>query len=294
MADYNEPLPDEEKIKIASNFICHAPAGEFKEVINDVRVLLNNDNLLREHAPSVFSQYSKDQLTPVTISNQNGEHHQVLITEYNDLGNGRFYDPRTQQSFKYDHVREEASQFQPHPPLNNEIENWRSALDETWSIYCKEHYKNGISSVFANLVDGLLQLSACIEDHQFQPNNYCNGRWRSVWTIEFNPSELNKTYKLNGLIRVQVHYYEDGNVQLVTSKEIEETVEINDIKQFATEFVNVVEQAENTYQTAISENYQTMSETTFKALRRPLPLTRAKIDWSNIKNYRIANDLRNQ
>ena len=98
----------------------------------------------------------------------------MLISDYNDLGNGRFYDPRTQQSFKYDHVREEASQFQAHPP-NAEIEAWRSALDETWSIYCKEHYKNGISSVFANGENGLLQLSACIEDHQFQPSNYWEG-----------------------------------------------------------------------------------------------------------------------
>jgi len=293
MADYNEPLADEDKIKIASNFIYHAPPGEFKEVINDVRCLLNNDNLLREHAPSVFSQYSKDQLTPVTL-NHNGTEHQVLITEFNDLGNGRFYDPKSQLSFKYDHVRKEASQFQQHPPPNNEIENWRSALDETWTIYCKEHYKNGISSVFANVDDGLLTLSACIEDHQFQPNNYCNGRWRSVWSLTFNPKELNNAYDLEGCVKVQVHYYEDGNVQLVTSKEIKESVEVIDSKQLANEFVNVVEQAENTYQTAITENYQTMSETTFKALRRPLPLTRNKIDWQNIKNYRIGNELKNQ
>jgi len=292
MADY-EQLPDEEKIKIASNFIAHAPPGELKHVINDVRSLLDNDNLLREHAPSVFSQYSKDQLTPVTL-NHNGVEHQVLITEYNDLGNGRFYDPRSQLSFKYDHVREEATQLQPYTPNNSEAENWRSALDETWSIYCKEHYKNGVSSVFVNTENGLLILSACIEDHQFQPNNYCNGRWRSVWNLTFNPNELNRNYELEGLIRVQVHYYEDGNVQLVTSKDVKESIEINDNKQLATEFVNNVEQAENAYQNAISENYTTMSETTFKALRRPLPLTRNKIDWQNIKNYRIGSELKQQ
>ena len=156
----------------------------------------------------------------------------MLITDYNDLGNGRFYDPRTQQSFKYEHVKGEASHFE-HCQLSNDTELWRSALDETWSIYCKEHHKNGISSVFANIDDGLLRLSACIEDHQFQPSNYCNGRWRSVWNLVFNPTELNKTFELKGLVRVQVHYYEDGNVQLVTSKEIKETIEIN-----VSDFVN--------------------------------------------------------
>ncbi|KAL3172690.1 hypothetical protein MRX96_012742 [Rhipicephalus microplus] len=260
-SDYDEPISDQEKVRIVSDFIQLAPPGEFNEVFNDVRLLLNNDTLLKEKASSAFAQYNKDQLTPVEIE---GSEHQALITHYNDLGEGRFYDPRTRQSFRYDHLRKEATDYQSHPPGSSGDGSFQPPQE--------------------------LALVACLEDHQFQAQNYWNGRWRSVWTVNF-PSGA-ATADVKGLVRVQVHYYEDGNVQLVSSKEIKATLNITNEQQAAKEFVQIVEDAENEYQTAISENYQAMSDTTFKALRRQLPLTRTKIDWTKILNYKIASELK--
>jgi len=288
MGDYDEEIKDSEKVRIASSFIKDAPPGEFNEVFNDVRILLNNDRLLKEEASGAFAEYNIEQFTPCKIT---GAEDLVLITKHGKINGSQFYDPSSKQQFHYDHLRKEANEVEPYSAEEGS-EGWRVAVDEAVRKYLKNHYSRGAMSVYGVTSGSEITLTVCIEDHQFQPQNFWNGRWRSEWSVVFDKTTLG-TAAVKGHCKLQVHYYEDGNVQLVSNKDIEKEVNFTDPTSLAEELAKVVEAAESEYQRAIAENYQMMSDTTFKALRRQLPITRTKIDWNKIVSYRVGYELKN-
>lgn len=90
---------------------------------------------------------------------------------------------------------------------------------------------------------------------------------------------------LRGELKVQVHYYEDGNVQLNTSKEYDAAIQPSSCKdpvKFATEIVGQISKLEAEFQIALNDNHNQLSSNTFKSLRRALPLSKTKIEWQSI------------
>jgi len=77
-----------------------------------------------------------------------------------------------------------------------------------------------------------------------------------------------------------VHYFEDGNVQLHAA--IEKNVKINvaDEASTAAGLVKAIQRMETDYQAALEEMYVDMHDTTFKAMRRFLPISKMPMTWN--------------
>ena len=89
---------------------------------------------------------------------------------------------------------------------------------------------------------------------------------------------------------MNVHYYEDGNVALKTAKNISPT----SLASTATgaDVVREIAKIERGYQEELNRAFVSLSEGSFKGLRRQLPVTRQKVEWEKVGGYRLGTDLR--
>jgi len=270
-------VTEQEIIDIANNFLLSSPPGEFMEVVTDVRALLPNETIINSTASRTFREYNTEQMV---IVDSPGQKHKFLVTKYGEVADGQYLDPRSRQVVSYDHIKQAVTTARA---VSNEmdggLEPLRSAFEKAFIDYVSQHYPNGAGSVYGK--NG--EIITCTSSAKFNPGNFWNGRWRAVWTY--------KDGQLTGTFKVVVHYYEDGNVQLNTNN----TQKVKIIpganpEATAKTAVETIQKTEAAYQQALDTSYATMGDTTFKALRRALPITRTKIDWNKIKNYKIGGE----
>jgi capping protein alpha len=267
-----------DQVKIANNFLLNAPPGEFMEVVTDVKTLLPQAGMLDSSAPTTFKRYNEDQM--VQADSEDGSH-RFLITPYAELGTNEYIDHAGGVVATFDHIKQVVTSSRPIGASDGDssLEDLRSALDKGVAQYVKDHYPFGTYGVYAK--DGKIYI--CITSTRFNPSNFWNGRWRSVWTVPAKSGSGD----IEGRIRLQVHYYEDGNVQLHT-----ETLKAAKVANLsdAAAVVKALTTVEHNFHQALDASYTVMGETTFKALRRALPITGQKINWNLIHSYRVGGE----
>ena len=278
-------LSDQDLVNLANNFILSSPPGELLEVVTDVRGLLPDESILNESAPNTFREWNTDQMLEVTPP---GSSHQVLITKFGEISESEYLDPRGGQVILFDHIKQEVTGTRPLAgELDEELEPFRSQFEGSASQYLAETFENGACTVYGSQEDGTFVITVCFSSSQFNPKSLWTGRWRSHWVCKFKPGT--EEVKISGNVRINVHLYEDGNVQLRSEFKKDLRSPCGPPAPCAQEALKEIGKAEQQYQLEIENLYATMGESTFKALRRVLPMTKTKIDWDKIYTYKVAD-----
>ncbi|KAL8782747.1 MAG: hypothetical protein Q9213_005125 [Squamulea squamosa] len=272
-----------------SAFVEGAPPGELADVIADIKKLTVNEPKLLHSITPAFKKYNEEQLSTVKIP---GSSQNVLISPYNCLEDGRYYDVESQTSFAFNHQTQKASDPQPYI-LDSPHSSLIASLLKSLSTHSTEHYPSATSTVCPTSPSSSSDtLALLLVSNKYSPSNFWNGRYRSTYV--FSPSSST----LSGTINVDVHYYEDGNVRLTTTKKVPETKlegsgggGSGSDGAIAAEVLRKIAGVERAYLEELNKGFGRLSEGEFKGLRRQLPVTRQKVEWEKIGGYRLGQDI---
>jgi len=213
--------------------------------------------------------------------------HKVLVTKFGEISPNEYLDPAGGQVFTFDHFKQEISSSREciSGELNSEAEPWRSALQSKLDEYIRNFFDRGCGAVYSTSSSSV---QVCITSALFNSSNYYNGRWRSTYAIKVSGGKAS----LEGNVRIQVHFYEGGNVQLNTNtNKKRDGLGAKDPAALADAVVKAIAEIEAEFQTNLEILYDKMNKTTFKALRRALPIFGSKITWAKITQYAIGNEV---
>ncbi|GMK55098.1 hypothetical protein CspeluHIS016_0201540 [Cutaneotrichosporon spelunceum] len=124
-----------------------------------------------------------------------------------------------------------------------------------------------------------------IVGNRFNPSNFWTGRWRTHWVVD------RAAKSVAGTIRVDVHYYEQGNVQLATEHRASFVLPEGEGGALASAIVSNIARIETEYQLELGDVYTGFGDKAFRALRRALPVTRQRVDWDKVSGYSIGSDI---
>ncbi|KAI5299464.1 Mediator of RNA polymerase II transcription subunit 7 [Ascosphaera pollenicola] len=285
-------------VEIASSFIAGAPPGELPDVVNgqnslltppqtmrsmlideqpDIKALSDDPSLIPALVPA-FEKYNEEQLTTVTLP---GSSQSVIVSKFNKLEeeDGRYYDAQSRTSFAFDHVTQKASSPQTYVLESANLE-FINSLHRAFSAHAAEHYPSYTLGIYPTDNDSAVAIA--LVANKYSPNNFWNGRYRATYTL--SPS----TGEITGTIAVDVHYYEDGNVSLKSSKSVSLSAGANPTGEGV---VRKIAAAEREQEERLNEGFVSLSEGAFKGLRRQLPVTRQKMEGETVGGHRLGQDI---
>jgi len=157
------------------------------------------------------------------------------------------------------------------------MDDYRNAFQRHVESYIAEQFKVNRCVVSVYGADNGT-ITICMSAKNVNLGNYWTGSWRSIYTI----SVLNtNSSELKGNVKTNVHYFEDGNVQLHSTIDHSENIPIGLADPTAKKVVESISKFETEFQNNLEEMYVNMHRTTFKAMRRFLPVSRQKFMWTS-------------
>lgn len=283
--EYEEATP-EQKLEIARYFIMSSPTGEVDDVAADVKKLVNDDSVMSsENLNTILKNYNNEQMSWAKHDDKS-----VMVSSYGQVEDDEYLDPNSGNVLKWNHIKREwVEATDKQQSLDDKIAKYREAIQTACNKYAEGHYREDkcVVQVYGQ-DDG--QITVCVSGQNINLSNFWSGGWKGVYTINVGATG---DKDLVGKVRINVHYFEDGNVQLHNAVEQTKSVSVTSSPEDTAKSVaEAIEKIESALQNNLEEMYVTMHRDTFKQMRRFLPKTRQTMNW-NSALHSLATDMGN-
>lgn len=254
---------------LLDELVKSSPPGELVGIKQDLSQLLSNqsNSLINQSIEKYINE------NPTVFSGQ------YIASSYNkDPSSTKYVDFVGRKAFNVDLNRQTAVDFEDYNGGN--YPEYYDKLVQSLQLYGQDHYPSTFA--FTVIPDGS-ETHIILIGQRLNNDNFYTGQWQSHYVV--------KNGSISGAVKLDIHYYEDGNVRL----NFDEKVATTSISSDALAIVNFINETENKVTVKIIENFNELNQKYFKNLRRLLPVTKSKINWgSAIGNYRLGSDVVNQ
>jgi len=280
--------PEQQK-KIAKHFLLVAPHGEVKDLVKDLRGVMKESFLDEKWLQGGMTEYNKRRFEIAE-----NDKTKVICCPQGEVEANKYLHPEKKIICTIDPISQKiVNESDGSKIVSGAYLEYREKASAKLKDYLNGFYEDGASnpasmsrgqgSVYV-APDG--QMAVVISFKNLNVSNYWTGGWQSEWTVKVDKKGSNK---LEGRIRLTIHYYEDGNVQLNSTFNEAGEVEVSDPSSTASALINTIQTLENDFQLRLEKFYVQMHDATFKNMRRFLPKTGTKFDWRS-GVHRLASE----
>jgi len=276
--------PPQTKINIATYFIMSSPTGEVHDVVKDVISLVSDPIVLSdERLTSILHEYNTTQMVSATTPGG----HEALVTVHGQLDNNSYLDSATGKVLKFDHRTQKfTAETDQKQLLAPEMDAMRSSIEKAIQAYVDSSYRDKKATVAVYGADDG-KITICISAKNVRLSSYWTGGMRSYYQLD---ASTHGTVDIDGTSKMNVHYFEDGNVQLHTEIKKIAKVLVSDPNSTGKAIAAAIDKIESDFHANLEELYVNMHSNTFKAMRRFLPISGVPMNW-NTGAHSLASEV---
>ncbi|KAG5183682.1 hypothetical protein JKP88DRAFT_198845 [Tribonema minus] len=275
----DEGASDAEKLSVANHLLMSSPPGQFSDVLEDLLKLVPPSILTPESLQAIARAYNLATARVVTH-----EGHSFVLAKEGEVDGSHYLDSGTGKVVEVDHLTCNTKSSDLSPPQSDEgLEPLRQATEDALDAYRKSLFCAAANSsgAFA-MPDGKLVLY--VSGEHLNLRNWWSGSWMGRY--EVTGADGDGLVAITGHINVCGHYFENGNMQLRSSREVpQETLPSAD----AAAIIAWIRAKEGELHDSLEGMYGGMSDT-LKGMRRAVTVTADKFSWQ-IAQIRMRNTL---